>query len=310
MSSITEIESELIELAQHQKRDWQRIAELLLQVQDAAELPPGFKSFTQWVRHIAAKARMHESNFWRYLKAGSFYLKSKNTADTSVLHESTATPEALEFIEKISKNAPEKTVSELITKAENNSITQRELKELHERYKYRGGTSTPISDSEEEENEPADLPVASFIKDSLRANMSVLFRGGSADKSAAFEEVAVRPGTTRSARRIDFVVYYREQPWSHERFVTGVEVKSSLSDFNSDRKMTEYVGYTDQFYVAIPDNHELLTTVLDGLPDSSGIGVITVADDGTLQKRKESKFVRGECRQEIFPSMLDRELDW
>ena len=54
--------------------------------------------------------------------------------------------------------------------------------------------------------------------------------------------------TLKTGRRVDLIALSR----SHQ--VTIVEVKSSLTDFSSDKKWQNYLDWADQFYFAVAEN--------------------------------------------------------
>ena len=77
IKAIEAIEKELLTLAHAETKRWQRTSILMMEVEqnELWSLKDNAKSFTQWVKALAQKAGVHESNFWRCLKAGRFYLK-------------------------------------------------------------------------------------------------------------------------------------------------------------------------------------------------------------------------------------------
>ena len=54
--------------------------------------------------------------------------------------------------------------------------------------------------------------------------------------------------TLKTGRRVDLIVLSRNQQ------VTIVEVKSSLTDFSSDKKWQNYLDWSDQFYFTVAEN--------------------------------------------------------
>ena len=59
--------------------------------------------------------------------------------------------------------------------------------------------------------------------------------------------VSLNEFTLRSGRRVDVIGL------SAKGELIVVEIKSSLEDFRSDRKWTEYLDYCDRFFFAVPD---------------------------------------------------------
>ena len=70
-----------------------------------------------------------------------------------------------------------------------------------------------------------------------------------------------------------------------------VEVKSSVADFTTDSKWTEYLHHADKFYLAMPfkvwarirKNRELLKTI------PGGVGVLTLGKTGFMKVRKQAR---------------------
>ena len=52
----------------------------------------------------------------------------------------------------------------------------------------------------------------------------------------------------KTGRRVDLIALSRSQ------HITIVEVKSSLTDFSSDKKWQNYLDWADQFYFAVAEN--------------------------------------------------------
>ena len=54
--------------------------------------------------------------------------------------------------------------------------------------------------------------------------------------------------TLKTGRRVDLIALSRSQ------HITIVEVKSSLTDFSSDKKWQNYMDWADQFYFSVAEN--------------------------------------------------------
>ena len=54
--------------------------------------------------------------------------------------------------------------------------------------------------------------------------------------------------TLKTGRRVDLIALSRSQ------HITIVEVKSSLTDFSTDKKWQNYLDWADQFYFAVAEN--------------------------------------------------------
>src|SRR5262245_43389588 len=112
--SLAAIEAELVQKAQAERRRWQEVAALLMQVEQGKLWAAHASSFTAWVRGIARRAELEESVFWRCLKAGRIY--EELTGNDVRELGSHVSAEALELADKISRHAPERVVSEVLTR--------------------------------------------------------------------------------------------------------------------------------------------------------------------------------------------------
>ena len=69
--------------------------------------------------------------------------------------------------------------------------------------------------------------------------------------------------TLKTGRRVDLIVLSRSQ------HITIVEVKSSLTDFSSDKKWQNYLDWADQFYFAVAENFPV-----ERLADETRCGIL------------------------------------
>ena len=77
----------------------------------------------------------------------------------------------------------------------------------------------------------------------------------------------------RVKRRVDLITL------NDEGLITIIEIKSSVSDFRSDKKWNEYIDWADQFYFGVAQNFPI-----DILPKEHGI--ITTDGFDTYEARK------------------------
>lgn len=68
------------------------------------------------------------------------------------------------------------------------------------------------------------------------------------------------------------------QQWT---FKVGIEVKADKSDLLKDEKLHDYLGWTDYFFLAVPDN--LVRCAMDKVKTEPRVGVISL-DSGTIVK--------------------------
>lgn len=61
----------------------------------------------------------------------------------------------------------------------------------------------------------------------------------------------------------------------------GVEIKVDVNDLKNDCKMQEYTDFVDQFYLAVPDEQDIVNAALSIILDSWGL--ITISKDGQIK---------------------------
>jgi hypothetical protein len=174
--------------------------------------------------------------------------------------DSKASPESLELVEKISRAAPPEKTAELVQKTLAGETTRRDLREVWRDYRPavagsargrrpRGQDKTPPTAAD---GEPLHV-VAADIVQALRADRGSFIDGRlTSQQWRVHTEVAVRPGTTRQARRIDAVC--TEMATSEQRHpgFHAVEIKVRRADLASDHKLTEYADFADTLWLAVP----------------------------------------------------------
>ena len=104
------------------------------------------------------------------------------------------------------------------------------------------------------------------------------------EKYRVFEEFAVDPGTSRHSRRLDALIAENISVPAHADNpvnLIGVEIKVDFNDLKSDYKMQEYAAFVDQFYLAVPDEEDIINVALSIKLDTWGL--ITVSKDGQIK---------------------------
>ena len=90
------------------------------------------------------------------------------------------------------------------------------------------------------------------------------------DKYKALTEFPVYTGTTKHSRRIDVLIAENLRAENHYSLnLHGIEIKVSKSDFEKDKKYTEYADYVNFLWIAIPKN--LIECVENNTPADVGI---------------------------------------
>ena len=120
----------------------------------------------------------------------------------------------------------------------------------------------------------------------------------------------------RKRLRLDLVGVVR---WSFKRpkDVFGVEIKSSLSDFESDRKWENYLNFCDYFCFAIPREDTELWKAIEDKTDSE-IGILAIDFDRQLQAGgvykveilRKPKRLEGSSKSLIYETLYERLVGW
>lgn len=99
-----------------------------------------------------------------------------------------------------------------------------------------------------------------------------------------FEEFAIDPGTSRHSRRLDALIAENISVPPHtdnQVNLIGVEIKVDVNDLKNDCKMQEYTDFVDQFYLAVPDEEDIVNAALSIKLDTWGL--IIVSKDGQIK---------------------------
>jgi len=133
--NLQNLETQLQELLERDKRNWTKTAQLLIEIERRELFFKRAKSFTQYIRQLAEQFKIHESNFWRVKKAGEYYLKLNETTNIEVISDAKTTPEQVEILTKISTVAPPDVVKALEEKMINGETTRQELRDVWKAYR-------------------------------------------------------------------------------------------------------------------------------------------------------------------------------
>ncbi len=336
--ALQEIESQLQDLLEKEKRQWTTTAKLLIEIDRGQLFKNKAKSFSQYIRILAKQFKIHESTFWRIKKAGEYYLKLNATDDIQVIDKAKTTPEQVEILRKISTVAPPEIVENIEKKMINGETTRQELRDIWETYR-------PIKEGKNErgrkpkniEKEKVDQPhktassnqqstsnlkkenlTTANILSTLQQNQGLWIKESidienNIEHFHLFKEVAVKTGTTRHARRIDAVVLIKESYKKSTLTTIGIEIKSNLNDLKNDKKMSEYIPFCHFFYLAIPNEQNFIETAKNLITPQIGILCITEEIiNGYYQvviikkaQKNQSQFVG-----ELYEKCLCHTLNW
>lgn len=273
-TDLRQIEAELTDVLDKEKRNWTKIYELMSRVEHEKlyEQKENCKSFTQWVNMLAKDLHVHASGLWAKLKAGRTYAAYAERAEKRGLIAQRAEDVAVS-VDTINLCATiagknEERQDSLLDRAIRGELSRQDLREAaraksaesarkyekHEK-ELSNSEKEEVQDSEEQQRiTAADIIVAlkssswieyvekSFERDEYMTKVRKLYA-----------EFPVYTGTSRSARRMDAVILENISARERDEIVIrGVEIKVSVSDLMHDEKMTEYTDFCDLFYIAIP----------------------------------------------------------
>lgn len=273
-TDLRQIEAELTDVLDKEKRNWTKIYELMSRVEHEKlyEQKENCKSFTQWVNMLAKDLHVHASGLWAKLKAGRTYAAYAERAEKRGLIAQRAEDVAVS-VDTINLCATiagknEERQDSLLDRAIRGELSRQDLREAaraksaesarkyekHEK-ELSNSEKEEVQDSEEQQRiTAADIIVAlkssswieyvekSFERDEYMTKVRKLYA-----------EFPVYTGTSRSARRMDAVILENISARERDEIVIrGVEIKISVSDLMHDEKMTEYTDFCDLFYIAIP----------------------------------------------------------
>lgn len=133
--TLQNIEKELSNLIDIDKRNWTHFYLLIKEVEDKELWKEKYKSFTQWVKSFCVNNKTHESIFWNRKKAGKVYeTYQKVQADKGIevppIEKANVSADSLVILDKISKYDQE-VASQLVDKVMNKGITKKDLREVY-----------------------------------------------------------------------------------------------------------------------------------------------------------------------------------
>ena len=130
--TLMQIQDELAPILD-KRRTWTRVAELLI-LADVENIWEGeYRSYTEWLEHLAKQVNVSVGYLWQILKAGRMYAKyqfrnDKTGRDTPDLTDLTISAEALNLCEKLG-NRNDSITDEYVGQLLRGEITTKTLKE-------------------------------------------------------------------------------------------------------------------------------------------------------------------------------------
>lgn len=311
LKALNDIEGQLGQYLAADKKNWIQTYLLMSEVQDKELYIVNYRSYTKWVNHLADSLSIHVSTLWSRLKAGKNYAEyaaraAEHGRTVPKIEEIDVSPDSLNLCAKVAgKNAVEmdklvdqvvagdltrdnlrqaakarKAAGEFVARSRFDCVQAKDRTEMEEKitaadiilalqsssWLFSQSTDNPIW--EKVITDPRESVKKTYIKEKYRV----------------FEEFAIDPGTSRHSRRLDALIaenisvpLHADNPVN----LIGVEIKVVINDLKNDCKMQEYTDFVDQFYLAVPDEEDIVNAALSIKLDTWGL--IIVSKDGQIK---------------------------
>lgn len=311
LKALNDIEGQLGQYLAADKKNWIQTYLLMSEVQDKELYIVNYRSYTKWVNHLADSLSIHVSTLWSRLKAGKNYAEyaaraAEHGRTVPKIEEIDVSPDSFNLCAKVAgKNAVEmdklvdqvvagdltrdnlrqaakarKAAGEFVARSRFDCVQAKDRTEMEEKitaadiilalqsssWLFSQSTDNPIW--EKVITDPRESVKKTYIKEKYRV----------------FEEFAIDPGTSRHSRRLDALIaenisvpLHADNPVN----LIGVEIKVDINDLKNDCKMQEYTDFVDQFYLAVPDEEDIVNAALSIKLDTWGL--IIVSKDGQIK---------------------------
>lgn len=281
---LRQIEAELTDVLDKEKRNWTKIYELMSRVEQEKlyEQKENCKSFTQWVNMLAKDLHVHASGLWAKLKAGRTYAAYAERAEKRGMiaqraEDVAVSVDTINLCATIAGKSVERQDS-LLDRAIRGELSRQDLREAaraksaesarkYEKGLFNSEKKEEVQKVQNQQNpeEQQGITAADIIV-ALKSSSWIEYVEKSFERDEyitkvrkLYAEFPVYTGTSRSARRMDAVILENISARERDEIVIrGVEIKVSVSDLMHDEKMTEYTDFCDLFYIAIPAGNDEL----------------------------------------------------
>lgn len=311
LKALNDIEGQLGQYLAADKKNWIQTYLLMSEVQDKELYIVNYRSYTKWVNHLADSLSIHVSTLWSRLKAGKNYAEyaaraAEHGRTVPKIEEIDVSPDSLNLCAKVAgKNAVE--MDKLVNQVVAGDLTRDNLRQAAKARKAAGEfvarsrfDCVQAKDRTEMEekitaadiilalqssswlfSQSTDNPIWEKVITDPRESVKKTYIK---EKYRVFEEFAIDPGTSRHSRRLDALIaenisvpLHADNPVN----LIGVEIKVDINDLKNDCKMQEYTDFVDQFYLAVPDEEDIVNAALSIKLDTWGL--IIVSKDGQIK---------------------------
>lgn len=307
LKALNEIEGQLSQFLTADKKNWIKTYLLMTEVQEKELYTINYRSYTKWVNHLADNLSIHVSTLWARLKAGKNYAEyaaraTEQGRNVPKITDINISPDSLNLCAKVAgRNAGE--MDKLIDQVLTGNLTRDNLRQAAKARKAAGEfvatskyNSIKATDRIETEKKITAADIILALQSSAwlynQATTNPIYtklitdhkKNHTNEKYRIFEEFAVNTGTSHYSRRIDTLIVENISIPSHTTTpinLIGVEIKVDINDLLNDHKMQEYTDFIDQFYLAIPDEPDIINAALSIILDSWGL--ITISKDRQIK---------------------------
>lgn len=311
LQALNKIEGQLSQYLAADKKNWIQTYLLMSEVQDKELYIVNYRSYTKWVNHLADSLSIHVSTLWARLKAGKNYAEyaaraAEHGRTVPKIEEIDVSPDSLNLCAKVAgKNAVE--MDKLVEQVMSGNLTRENLRQAAKARKAAGEfvaksrfDCVQAKDRTEMEekitaadiilalqssswlfSQSTDNPIWEKVITDPRESVKKTYIK---EKYRVFEEFAIDPGTSRHSRRLDALIAENISVPPHTDNpvnLIGVEIKVDINDLKNDCKMQEYTDFVDQFYLAVPDEEDIVNAALSIKLDTWGL--IIVSKDGQIK---------------------------
>lgn len=318
---LKKIESELSGYIRSDQRNWINIYNLMHTVEqdELYKARPETKSFTSWVNGLAESMHVHVSLLWTRLKAGRVYSeyaeRRKREGKEVAPIESLAnvSPESINLCSTVAGKDADR-MDALVDKVVSGELSRTDLREAARAKRASCGTNNSFATSRHDvitgENRVIGMVKKISADDivlSLREKKDWIGdfneRNYIDRKYSVFTEFRADTGTSRNVRRMDALVV--ETMTEDERDAVklrGIEIKVDKNDLLGDHKMDEYTEYCDYFYIAVPDETEIIEAAESVRLDSWGL--LAIRADGTIDVKHPAAEKPGTFRDKTMAACI------
>lgn len=324
LTAIEKIEQELSYYTNSDKNNWLAVYKLMEQVKkEELYLARDLRSFNAWVNFTAQLLGVGSSTLWRKYKAGRAmqeyaYRTGINLDDTKVLSVS---PDTVATIETLAGRDSKK-MDSLITKAIDGKVSRREIRlALKEKRrsapdsipKSRHARIKPSERTKIEKTSAADIILSLGDWKWLEGLYGGSIRTNNPIKKYLYTletELGVATGTSRHKRRFDGLVLENLTIDSTDNYglnLHGIEIKVDKYDLQNDTKMQEYTDFCDFFYIAVPDDEELINLACEiKLPEWGILVYTTNGDNGNIKMLEKPKKLKAILKDKTLENFILR----